>query len=225
MDTLKYIKNKFQLRYKVPMPIILPIDRERGLTSLFNELGFKIGAEIGTSKGRYAKWMFGKIKGLKLYCIDPWEVYDEYTELHDKGMQYVYDNIFEEAKKRLAGRNVEFVRKFSMEALKDFNDNSLDFVFIDGNHTFQYAINDIAEWEKKVKIGGIIAGHDYWNSAISRKKLYVENLSPLEKIKLCQVKDAVDAWMKTNQIKPWFVIDKFPSWFYVKQDNNILYGK
>lgn len=203
------------------MPIQLPIERQKGLTSLFNELGFKIGAEIGTSKGRYAKWLFAKIKGLKLFCVDPWEVYDDYIELHDKSKQGLFDRYFEETKQRLAGKNVEFIRKYSIDAIKDFLDNSLDFVFIDGNHTFEYVIEDIAAWEKKVRHGGIVSGHDYWNS-FNKRHYYVPNLNPVEKMKLCQVKDAVDAWTKTNQINPWFItspsrLDKFPSWLWIKQ--------
>ena len=214
-DTLKYIKKKYDLRYQVPMPIVLPIDRERGLTELFNELGFKEGVEIGTSRGKYSKWLLAKIKGLKLYCVDPWEVYDEYVEYNNKKTQTTCDNFYEQSKERLKGMNVEFIRKRSMDAVKDFKDNSLDFVFIDGNHTFEYAVEDIAKWEKKVRIGGIVSGHDYWNS-IKRRKLYVSNLTPLERMKLVQVKDAIDAWTKTNRIKPWFVTTKSPSWFYVK---------
>jgi predicted O-methyltransferase YrrM len=216
METLKKIKSKYGLRYHVPMPIVLPMDRERGLTDLFNSLGFKVGAEIGTSKGRYAKWLLLKIKGLKLYCIDPWEVYDEYVEYNNKETSATCQNFYEQAKERLKGMNVEFIRKRSMDAVKDFEDNSLDFVFIDGNHTFEYAIEDIAKWEKKVKVGGIVSGHDYWNS-VKRRKLYVANLTPLERMKLVQVKDAIDAWTKTNRIKPWFVTTKSPSWFYVRQ--------
>lgn len=48
-----------------------------------------------------------------------------------------------------------------MEAVKSFRDKSLDFVYIDGNHTLPYIINDIIEWSKKVRMGGIISGHDY----------------------------------------------------------------
>lgn len=228
-DPLKYIKNKFALRYLVPMPIMLPIERNAGLPSLFNELGFKVGAEIGVSKGRYSKWLLSKIKGLKLYLIDPWEVYGRYVEMNNAEGQRMYDDIYEQAKVRLKGKNVEFIKKYSVDAVKDFPDESLDFVYIDANHTFEYVIHDIAEWEKKVKYGGIVSGHDYWNS-VKRKHLYkigVDMKPPethIEKMKLCQVKDAVNAWTNTNMIKPWFVTNEVDgekrgggmSWFYVR---------
>lgn len=230
MSTLSHIKKKYALRYLVPMPILMPFDRERGLTGMLNDLGFKVGAEIGTSKGRYAKWMFSKIKGLKLYCIDPYEVYPRYVEMHDAEGQKIYDDIFKQAKARLAGKNVEFIKKYSADAVNDFEDESLDFVYIDGNHGFEWVIQDIAEWERKVKYGGIVAGHDYWNSS-KRKHLYRIGLdlkppkTYIEKMKLCQVKDAVDAWTITNDIKPWFLTNELgsekrgggQSWFYVRQ--------
>jgi len=218
MDTLKYIVEKYGIDLDQGMPILLPIERRRAFSELLNELGLKVGAEIGVSKGHYSKWLFSRIRGLKLYCVDPWTVYDEYVELHDKEKQYVFDEIFEEAKKRLAGKNVEFIKKYSMDAVKDFEDGSLDFVYIDGNHSFQYVINDIAEWSKKVRVGGIVAGHDYWTSAERTPTLSYEPTQD-EILRLCQVKDAVDAWTKSNQIQPWFVVtkDKCPSWFWVKQ--------
>jgi predicted O-methyltransferase YrrM len=49
-----------------------------------------------------------------------------------------------------------------MEAVKDFKDESLDFVFIDGNHQYSYVLEDITEWSKKVRSGGIVSGHDYF---------------------------------------------------------------
>lgn len=216
MDTIKYLNDRFQLEGK-QSPIKLPIDRFRGLCSIFKELGFKVGAEVGVNRGKYSKWICIKNKGVKLYCIDPYLAYGDYVECHDKDGQKVMDDCFEQAKTRLKGFNCEFVRKTSMDAVKDFKDESLDFVFIDGNHTFEYAVNDIAEWSKKVRKGGIISGHDYWNS-IELSKVWAFVNSREEKMKLCQVKDAVDAWVKTNDIHPWFLVKgPCPSWFWVKK--------
>lgn len=49
----------------------------------------------------------------------------------------------------------------SVDAAKLFDDKSLDFVFIDANHKYDYVSADIAAWFPKVKSGGIISGHDY----------------------------------------------------------------
>lgn len=218
MSTLEYIIKKYDIKEDQEYPMTITISRFHGLLRLFKELEFKTGAEIGVSKGRYARALCERIPSLKLYCIDPWEAYDDYIEHHDEAGQIVLNKLFEVAKERLAPYNHEFVKKYSMDAVKDFKDESLDFVFIDGNHSFQYVINDIAEWSKKVRTGGIIAGHDYWNSP-DRREWDTKDMTPEDVIKLCQVKAAVDAWTKTNQIKQWFVIDgdKCPSWFWIKE--------
>jgi len=209
MEPLKYIQEKFQIDPNQPSPIKLPIDRFRGLTGLFNELGFKIGAEIGVDNGRYSKWICIKVKKSKLFLIDPYLAYPEYVECHKKEDQKEADQHYENAKTRLAKFNVEFIRKTSMEAVKDFKDNSLDFVFIDGNHQFQYITNDIAEWGKKVRLGGIISGHDYGRSSRSKEFIHV--------------KDVVSAWTYSHGIHPWFImrdnrtVSRGISWMWVKE--------
>lgn len=222
MATLEYIIKKYGFAGDYELPIIIKISRFKGFLTLLNELGFKVGAEIGVSKGRYARAMCQGIPGLKLYCVDPWEAYPDYVEQHDEAGQKLLNELLEVTKERLAPYDYEIIRKYSMDAVKDFKDESLDFVFIDGNHSFEYVVDDIAAWSKKVRKGGIVAGHDYWNSidrVKERKVLYIENTTPQEAMKLCQVKDAVDGWVKANQIKPWFVIigDQCPSWFWVRQ--------
>ena len=197
-DTLKYIQEKFQLDLNQKLPIKVPIDKPRGLPNLFRELGFKVGAEIGVNKGHFSKWLCYKMRRNKpkLFLIDPYKSYKEYSEYLD---QNEMDFLYEQAQKRLAPFNCEFVKKMSMEAIKDFNDNSLDFVFIDGNHDFRYVVDDIDEWSKKVKPGGIISGHDYSGY-------------------MFQVREAVDGWTTSRKIKPWFLTKHHACWFYIKDD-------
>lgn len=202
-ETLKYIQDKFQVDLSQKLPIRLSINRQRGLTTLFSELGFKVGAEVGVEEGNYAKWLCIKMhkNKLKLFLIDPYIAYNEYTTYHSKEDQVFLDNAYKKAKEKLIRFNVEFIKKTSMEAVKDFKDNSLDFVFIDGNHDFQFVINDIVEWSKKVRPGGIISGHDY--SSYMR-----------------EVRGAVDAWVKIKRINPWFIVGEGTSnfcWFWVKK--------
>lgn len=181
------------------------------LPQFFLDMGFKVGAEIGTSKGGFAQ-VFGKA-GLKLYCIDPWIAYEDYygsKEEHQKR----FDQQYEDCKKLLAPYDCPIIKKTSMEALADFADESLDFVYIDGNHDFMYVAEDLFMWSKKIKKGGVISGHDYF---YSQDRIY-DNI---------HTKYVVDAYVAAFKIKPWYVVgrkdkrdgetrDPFRSFFWIK---------
>jgi SAM-dependent methyltransferase len=193
-------------------PFNIPDASRDDLPAFLVEMGFKVGAEIGTSKGRYAE-LFGKA-GLKLYCIDPWLDYPDYSR-GDERWQHDLDKQYNQTKELLSPYNCILIRKKSMEALADIPDESLDFVYIDGNHEFLYALNDIHEWSKKVKKGGVISGHDYFRS----------NPHGFEIIK---VKEAVDTYTNIYGIDNWYVIgsrnkkegekrDNFRSFMWIKK--------
>jgi len=172
------------------------------LPALFHELGYVMGAEIGSERALYAEKLCQA--GLRLYAVDAWTAYKGYREHVSQGK---LDRFYEETRRRLEPFDCQIVRCFSMDALKLFADGSLDFVYIDGNHDFQHAAEDIAEWSRKVKVGGIISGHDF---SRNKKKDY-----------LCQVKDVVQAWTYAHGITPWFITRgdrRSPSWFWVKAD-------
>jgi len=126
----------------------------------FGDLGFTTGAEIGVAEGYFSEAMFKAIPNLKLYCIDVWQ---PYRGNQWSGSTARNEHHFEIAKNRLSNYNAEIIREMSMDAVKRFKDNSLDFVYIDANHSFDYVIEDLIEWSKKVRIGGIISGDDYYN--------------------------------------------------------------
>jgi hypothetical protein len=219
-NTLEFIAKRYGISFDQEMPIKLQSDRMKEMPKLFRKLGFKVGAEIGVCKGRYSKCLCQWIPGLKLYCVDTWKIYDDYVEGRTEADQKNLDDFLEITKGRLAPYNYEIIRATSLEAAKQIKDGSLDFVFIDANHSFEFAIDDIAAWSKKVRPGGIISGHDFWNSIdVPERKIHLKGLPPYEKMRLCQVKDAVDAWTKSNQISPWFVtaLDDCSSWFWVRE--------
>jgi hypothetical protein len=194
MDSLRYIQEKFNLDFSKRSPIFIPITKYEGLPNLFQELGFKVGAEIGVARSKYSKWLCHQMRRNKpkLFLVDPYLAYKDFGIYADQAGQ---DARCEEARARMAKYDCEFIKKPSMEAVKDFKDGSLDFVYIDANHTFEYVVNDIAEWSKKIRSGGIISGHDYSSH-------------------MFEVKGAVDAWVKVKNIKPWFLTEH-RNWFYV----------
>jgi hypothetical protein len=201
VDNAACIVEKYGIEVGRKMPIAMTITRD-DLPPLFAELGYKVGAEIGVERGVYSEQLCKA--GLRLYAIDAWTAYRGYREHVSQGK---LDRFYEETKQRLNGYNCQLIRCFSIDALKLIPDGSLDFVYIDGNHEFQHTTNDIAGWSKKVRVGGIVSGHDF-----SRNKKKDYN---------CHVKDVVQAWAYSHDIHPWFITrgdKRSPSWFWVKTD-------
>ena len=208
-DTIKYIAKKYRLYLDRPSPIVVRNVNMEGLAELMGELGFKEGAEIGVAGGGYSEMLCQKIPGLKLHAVDVWESYPGYIEYGKKIRAYC-----RMARKRLKPYGVNIVKKYSMDAVKDFKDESLDFVFIDCAHDFKSVAEDIYEWSKKVRIGGVVYGHDY------------RDWWPGESTHPVHVKPVVQAYMQAFNIRPWFVFenskDRYfnPCWLYVRQEED-----
>ena len=181
---------------------ITELDKTRSdLAVMFKDLNFTIGAEIGTDKGLYADEICKANPGVKLFCIDPWKIYKENTDYPHQSTLNINYNL---TKKRLKPYNVEIIKRSSMGVINEFEDNSLDFVYIDANHNFKYALEDINGWSKKVRTGGIVSGHDYiWRPRGKRRY---------------DVKEALEIHSKDNNIDELFLLTKAggSSWYYIK---------
>jgi hypothetical protein len=131
------------------------------LAKYFADLGLNLGAEVGVASGYYSEILCKANPKLKLYSIDPWYRYHDYRDFANPN---TFIHMEDKARKLLAPYSCIIIKKTSMEAVKDFADNSLDFVFIDANHAYEYVRDDIREWTKKVRNGGIVSGHDYYKT-------------------------------------------------------------
>ena len=114
-------------------------------------------AEIGVDKGKNAFEIYHYLLPKMLYLIDP---YNNFIDI-DSG-EIIGEAQYLMAKERLKNcPDIEFIKDISSNAVKRFKDNELDFVYIDASHSFNDIWRDINLWYPKVKIGGILAGHDY----------------------------------------------------------------
>lgn len=208
-ETMDKIIRKFNLFDIKSNPIEIPNFGRSDLTVLFKELGFKVGVEIGVEKGVYSEQICKNNPGVKLYCIDPWKYSTEYRS---HVTQDILDGFCIHTKNLLSRYNCEIIREFSSDAVKRFEDNSLDFIYDDGNHKEQYVLEDLTLWSKKVRIGGIISGHDY--ARIRGQGAGVVH--------------AVNKFTISNDINPWFILglkdkikgmirDRSRSYMWVKQ--------
>lgn len=115
------------------------------------------GVEIGVLRGEHAKTMLTKLDIEKMYLIDPYSEYKKYSRFHRK-----MDTNKRIAHKQLAQfeDKTVWLEKLSENAVEDIEEQ-VDFVYIDGNHQFQYVMKDITLYYPLVKEDGILAGHDY----------------------------------------------------------------
>ncbi|MHA1380659.1 MAG: glycosyltransferase [Candidatus Helarchaeota archaeon] len=124
----------------------------------------RIGAEIGVARGQNAENILS-IKCIeKLYGVDPYvniKGYHDPMNLKQPEFEKMYNEVIKKLSK--FGGKYTHVRKFSHQAIKDVPDN-LDFVYIDADHSYRGVWNDLCNWSKKVRVGGIIAGHAYAHS-------------------------------------------------------------
>src|SRR3990167_2921250 len=213
MNTLDYILKKYNIN--IGNQYLIDVEGMVGsvaLSKLFAELKFNKGVEVGVDRGLFSEILCKDNPNLHLYGVDPWasSAYETNTYINEE--QKYFDDCYEETLKRLAPYNCTIIRKTSMDALNDFEDNSLDFVYIDANHDFLNFTMDLHYWMKKVRPGGIISGHDYAYFSYS---------------KFNHVKRALIAYARCYRMIPVFAVmyankglkrDRYRSWFWVKQE-------
>jgi len=140
--------------------------------------------EIGVFKGDNA---FGLLKELPidlLVGVDPYIRYPEFDNNLSNKKGVVARADLNQVKKDMLSRMEKFssrfvlMEAFSGEAATQFDDETFDFIFIDGNHYYDYVYEDILIWFPKLKKGGIISGHDYVNKPNYGIIQAVDNLLP-----------------------------------------------
>lgn len=95
---------------------------------------------------------------IQVFIVDSWlGSSDELNTTHKLATQ---TDIYEIFLQNMGNRKFIPIRKNSIDASKNFNDESCDVVFIDMGHSYEDVINDLRAWYPKVKNGGYIAGHD-----------------------------------------------------------------
>ncbi len=129
----------------------------------------------------------------KVYSIDP---YIGYVQL-DIDVVSSGEKQFIERMKNY--NNVIKIKKKSLDAVNDFEDNSLDCVYIDGEHNYTSVYNDIKYWLPKIKEGGVICGHDY--TLIDEVRKAVEDHFKVDDIETYSDSSFLVKINKTNDIE------------------------
>lgn len=124
------------------------------------------GAEIGVFAADLSERLLNN--GLELILVDSWEAqgtYEGNRDFHASLSQEQQEGYYEMTRNRVkfAEGRARIIRKRSVDAAMFIEDGSLDFVFIDADHSYKGCKADIEAWAPKVKEGGWISGHDYDN--------------------------------------------------------------
>ncbi len=142
-----------------------------------------VGAEIGVYRGRFTAQLLQVVQPRELHLVDPWK--HESGEAYSKalfggrsaGGQAGMDACLEEVRQRFASEiaegRVHIHRGYSAGVLEGFADGYFDWIYIDGNHLYEFVRQDLALAERKTRPGGIICGDDYgegqwWEGGVKR---------------------------------------------------------
>lgn len=141
--------------------LLTPNDRSEMLDSL--GVSGKDCAEVGVFDGWYSQEIL-KRNPRKLWLVDPWlqqskQIYpDDQANVRPNEFEGLYQQVKDTLGK---DERVEIVRGFSYFTAPKFQDESLDFVYVDAIHTFESCLCDALAWYHKVKPGGWLCGHDF----------------------------------------------------------------
>jgi hypothetical protein len=136
--------------------------------------------EVGCWKGRSTCCLGVEIinsrKNIILHCVDSWK-YTPSTE-QPISTQEEFDQVFYEFLSNVKPFNdfINILKRSSTEASNNFLSQTVDFICIDANHTYESVKEDILVWLPKLKKNGILAGHDYFTSVHPGVKKAVDEI-------------------------------------------------
>ena len=152
-----------------------------------NSIGAEIGVWMGNTSTQFLKKGLKKFYMVDVYSVEPYKEnsemsYQEYLakyqpitgEFAEAGFQKFYDRVYNEVKERFKiFKEVEICRVTSDEWFEQFmaakghgNDEMLDWIYIDGDHSFEGCYTDLKYALEVVKPSGLIIGDDYiWPGA------------------------------------------------------------
>lgn len=169
------------------------------LLEIWKKYGYASGAELGVHRADFSEAILKTIPNVRLHCVDPWTLYQN-SHFSEPAQNKNYLIAVEKLKPYIDLGQAIVHKEKSQHVAKLIDDNSLDFLFIDGDHSFDGCALDLILWAPKVKRGGMVAVHDY---CAQRRGGVIQ---------------AVDAYTLCHLINPWYVTrEEIPTAFWVVQ--------
>lgn len=201
-----------------PIPTL---QRRNELGDMLEHDGLKVGLEIGVQCGLYSEIILSKWPSCeKYFLVDVWRQqknYDDGANVDDGEQERRY----QEARDRLRpwADKTEFYRMYSSDAIGLFDNEQLDFIYVDARHDFCGVKEDIEMYWPKLRPNGIMAGHDYVTAT------EVMQIYPDQDWSLCEdgshnngsVKGAVDEFASAHGLQVSVTYQEpFPTWIIRK---------
>jgi Methyltransferase domain len=155
----------------------IAIQKRDEIGKLLNALGYARGVEVGVQYGKYSRIILSTWGG-HLTMVDAWREFpkDQYVDLanvseteHLRNMAWAVENV-----QAYMGR-YEIVRALSVNAASRHGDRSLDFVYLDADHSYEGVMKDLEAWRPKVRPGGMMCGHDYLDAVLEEGNFGVKS--------------------------------------------------
>lgn len=171
---MKYVNNIHKFYLSSNHPIII---ERKDIPKLINNYYEYVGkdrsltsCEIGVQSGSFSKQILQQFPLVdKHILVDCWknqpaEIYNDAANKND----IEQENIFKHCLKNLEEFEQKLIikREYSSQACLYIDDKCLDFLYIDGNHSYDAVKKDLNDWYPKMKHNSIISGHDYVSTAI-----------------------------------------------------------
>jgi len=177
------------------------------LLPFFPKVG--VGAEIGVAQGDYSEAILAAAQPRELHLVDPWSHLEDGSGLlnadrlladtdaaRSRGVAIEPppanpqgDELFSAVTRRFeSDARVKLNRQYSYKAAMGFEAGTFDFVYLDGNHHYEFVLRDLQDWSRLLKPGGLLFGHDFFEDEFARKENY-------------GVIDAVGAFLKRSDFR------------------------
>lgn len=153
---------------------IWPVERIFGREFLFDLiLSETVGVEIGVYRGEFSRALFEHTSPETLYLIDPWVPDADTYRASLPRMDRRHANVLRRFRSERSEDRVQVLRLSSQEAAHLFEDHTLDWIYVDGDHREDAVRSDIEKYWPKLKRDGLMIFDDYgfdagWDDGVTK---------------------------------------------------------
>ena len=179
---------------------------ERRIRAFLNRRGLLgTGVGIGVENGAFARCVLDLWRGERLYLVDIWQELEDYQDVTNAPTAEQSARLMRTVRNvSLFWEKVRVIQERSERAARLFDDNSLDWIYLDANHEYSHVLRDLTAWVPKVKAGGVVAGHDFLDDVLTIRGVQT----------VFGVKRAVNEFFAGQGI--FTTDDRFPTWYLIK---------